>query len=132
MKRYQLMGISIVIGAILAVSSMNNQEAYATDVDEIMSKMTKIDERLSNLKNIDKGINTSTLGKVSFEVSQAKTLLLEVNELNDKKGDRVNKIYEYLNNEFNTIIQKYQKDIKEYQKDNGLTIQEKKLAEKDQ
>jgi len=53
MKRYQLMGISIVIGAILAASSISYQEAHATEIDDVMMKMIEVDSKLSNLKNAD-------------------------------------------------------------------------------
>ena len=125
------MGISIVIGAILAVSSMNYQEAYATEVDEIMSKIIKIDKNISNLKSIDDtDFNKLTLGKASFEIKQIEKSLLEINELNDKNGDKVNAIYEFIKNEYNSTIEKYKKEVKTYEKENGLTVEEKKLAEK--
>jgi len=131
MKSHNAIVFVGIIGTILAVSGMVHQEAFATDVDEIMSKIIKIDRNISNLKSIDDAdFNKSTLGKASFEINQIEKSLLEINELNDKNGDEVNKIYEYIKNEYNSTIEKYQKEVKAYEKENGLTVEEKKLVGK--
>ncbi len=128
MKEYTLTAISLIIGAILAVSNINHQEAYATDIDELMMKMVEVDSKISNLKNLDNDFNERTIGSVSFEMKQIGESLLEINELNDRNNDKANKIYEYLKNNYSIVFEKYQKEAKEYQKENGLTMQENKLV----
>lgn len=130
MKQYTIVAISMIIGSILVGSSMMNQEASATEIDTFLEKMIEIDNKLANLKNIDSEFSTSKLAKASFEIKQVEKLLVEINDKNDKNGDNVNAIYDLLKSEYGTIVQKYQKEVKQYQKDNGLTAQEKKLASK--
>ena len=128
MKGYHLVGISLIIGAILAVSSISYQEAHATDIDEVMIKMIQVNSNLSNLKNADSNFNELTMGKTSFKIKQIQNSLLEINKINDRNNDNVNKIYEYLKINYDTELEKYQKNVKDYQKENGLTMQEKKLV----
>jgi len=128
MKRYQLMGISIVIGAILAASSTSYQEAHATEIDDVMMKMIEVDSKLSNLKNADGNFDESAMGKISFKIKQVQDVLLEINDVNDKDNDKINEIYEQLKINYIAELEKYQKDVKDYQKENGLTMQEKKLV----
>jgi len=128
MKGYHLVGISLIIGAILAVSSISYQEAHATDIDEIMIKMTEVTTNLSNLKNADSNFDELTMSKISFKIKQIQDSLLEINEVNARYDDNVNKMYEYLKINYSAELEKYQKNVKDYQKDNGLTIQERKLV----
>jgi len=128
MKGYHLVGISLIIGAILAVSSISYQEAHATDIDEVMIKMIQVNSNLSNLKNADSNFDELTMGKTSFKIKQIQDSLLEINKINDRNNDNINKIYEYLKINYSTELEKYQKNVKDYQKENGLTIQEKKLV----
>ena len=109
---------------------MINQEASATEIDGVLSKMIEIDNKLINLKNTDGEFSASKLAKASFEINQVKNLLLEINEANDKNGDKVNVIYDHLKKEYHKVIEKYQNEVKEYQKENGLTANEKKIVSK--
>ena len=111
-------------------SGMMHQEASATEIDGVLSKMIEIEDKLSNLKGYDDEISKSKLAKTAFEINQVKSLLLEINDVNDKNGDTVNKIYDHLKKEYSVVIEKYQKEVKEYQKDNGLTANEKKIVSK--
>ncbi len=122
------MGISIVIGAILAASSTSYQEAHATEIDDVMMKMIEVDSKLSNLKNADGNFDESAMGKISFKIKQVQDVLLEINDVNDKDNDKINEIYEQLKINYIAELEKYQKDVKDYQKENGLTMQEKKLV----
>jgi len=128
MKGYHLVGISLIIGAIWAVSSISYQEAHATDNDEVMIKMIEAYSKLSNLKNTDSNFDELTMGKISFKIKQIQDSLLEINEVNARYDDNVNKMYEYLKINYSTELEKYQKHVKDYQKENGLTIQEKELV----
>src|SRR3989338_1650126 len=119
MKKYQLTVIYLIIVAILAVSNINHQEAHATNTDELMMKMVEVDNKLSNLKNSDTNFDEWTISSVSFEMKQVGESLLEINEANDRNNDKINEIYDYLKNNYSTVFEKYQKEAKEYQKENG-------------
>jgi len=120
--------VSVIIMTVLAVYSIDNQEVYATGTDELMVKMIQVDSKISSLENSDSSFSALTIGKASFEMNQIKKSMLEINEINDRNNDKVNKIYDYLKTNYSTLFEKYQKDVKEYQKENGLTMQEKKLV----
>ena len=128
MNTQQHIPFAVIIGAILVASGSLYQEAYATSTDDVMSMMIEANTKLTNLKNTDGDFDQMAMGKTSFEIKQIKEILLEINELNDKNGDKVNKIYGYLTSEYDTVFEKYQKDVKAYQKENGLSIQEKKIT----
>jgi len=130
MKQYSIVTILAIFGSIMVSSGMMHQEASATEIDGVLSKMIEIDDKLSNLKAHDGEISKSKLAKAAFEINQVKGLLLEINDVNDKNGDTVNKIYDHLKKEYFVVIEKYQKEVKEYQKDNGLTANEKKIVSK--
>ena len=130
MKQYSIVTILAIVGSILVGSGMINQEASATEIDGVLSKMIEIDNKLINLKNTDGEFSASKLAKASFEINQVKNLLLEINEANDKNGDKVNVIYDHLKKEYHKVIEKYQNEVKEYQKENGLTANEKKIVSK--
>ena len=128
MTESQWMLFSVIIMTVLAVYSIGSQEVYATGTDELMVKMIQVDSKISSLENSDSNFSALTIGKASFEMNQIKKTLLEINEINDRNNDKVNKIYDYLKTNYSTLFEKYQKDVKEYQKENGLTMQEKQLV----
>ena len=128
MKETHLHAISVIIGAILVASGINHQEAHATGIDDIMKKIVEADSNISYLKNSN--IDELSLGNISFKVKKIEEVLLEINEINDKNDDRLNKIYDQLKLEYKETLGKYHKDIKNHQKENGLTLNEKKLVTK--
>jgi len=128
MTETRWMLVSVIIMTVLAVYSIGNQEVYATGTDELMVKMIQVDSKISSLENSDSNFNESSISNASFKMNQIEKSLLEINEVNNGNNDKVNKIYDYLKTNYNTLFEKYQKDVKEYQKENGLTIQEKKLV----
>ena len=130
MKQYSIVAVLAIFGSIMVGSGMMHQEASATEIDGVLSKMIEIDNKLTNLKDSDSEFSKSKLAKASFEINQVKEILLEINDVNDKNGDTVNKIYDHLKKEYHAVIEKYQKQIKEYQKENGLTANEKRIASK--
>ncbi|MCH8086110.1 MAG: hypothetical protein IIC15_06820 [Thaumarchaeota archaeon] len=95
----------------MAVSSTSYQEAHATDINEVMIKMIQVNSNLSDLKNVDTNFDKLTMGKTSFKIKQIQDSLLEINKINDRNNDNVNKIYEYLKINYNTELEKYQKNV---------------------
>ena len=128
MNTQQYIPIAVIIGAILVASGAFYQEAHATSTDDVMSMMIEANTKLTNLQNTDGNFDQMSMANISFEIKQISEILLEINELNDKNGDTVNKLYGYLTNEYYSVIEKYQKDVKAYQKENGLSIQEKEIT----
>ena len=117
----------MIIGSVVVASTYARQEALAME-DSMLENMVEVDKRISELKSIDGEFNEMAMGKISFKVNQIKNELLEINNANQGNDERVDKIYEYLTNRYAEAFQKYQNDVKEYQKENGLTTQEKKLV----
>ena len=55
-------------------------------------------------------------------------MLLDINNLNYGNDEYINTMYKHLSNDCAKVFNEYKKEIKEYQKEKGLTIQEKKLV----
>jgi hypothetical protein len=90
--------------------------------------MIQVDKKLSELNNNNSELDELTMSKISFKINQIKNTLVEINNGNDGNNEKINDIYSHLSNNFFKAFDKYQNEIKEYQKENGLTIQEKKLV----
>lgn len=129
MTEKHLLLLSGIIMTVLAVYSIDHQEVYATGIDELMLKMIEVDSKLSSLENSDNDFNELTISKTSFQMNQIKKSLLEINEMNERNDYKVNQIYEYLKINYDVVFDKFQEGVKVYQKENGLTMQEKKLVE---
>ena len=125
MKTYQSIAILAIIGSIMAVSIMDEQEAYA---DEMLFKMMEINEKLTKLQNSDSELDQMSIAKSAFQMKQIKNGLLEINEMNGGEDERYEKFYEYLKDNYQSAFEKYEKDVKEYSKENGLSASEKKLV----
>ena len=123
MKTQRTIAILAIIGSIMAVTGMANQEAHA-DSEDMMTKMIDVNNRLNELKNNEREL---PLSKISFEMKQITKKLLEINDINDGNDERDNKIYAHLKENYQIVFENYQKDVKQHQKENGLSITEKKL-----
>jgi hypothetical protein len=130
MKYLQSIAFALIIGSIVVASAYGHQEVLAMKDGTIMEKMIEVDKKLSDLDNFDSEFNELTMSKVSFNINQIKNIMLDINNANEGNDANVDKIYEHLSNNYAKAFEKYQKDIKEYQKENGLTVQEKKLVSK--
>ncbi len=113
----------------MAVTGMSEQEAYAQD-DKMLFKMMEVNEKLIKLQNSEGDIDTSSLAKSAFQLKQIKNDLLEINEMNNGNDERLNKIYSYLKDSYQTAFEDIKKDVKQYSKENGLSASEKKLVSK--
>ena len=130
MKYLHSIAFALIIGSILVVSAYGQQEASAMSDHTVIEKMIEVDKKLSELSSIDNEFNEITMSKISFKMNQIKNIMLEINNANDGNDVNVDKIYTHLSNNYVKVFEKYQNDVKEYQKENGLTIQEKKLVSK--
>ena len=128
MKYLQSIAFALIIGSIMVASAYGHQEASAMKDHTIIEKMIQVDEKLFELDGIDAEFNELTMSKISFKINQIKNTMLDINNANDGNDVQVDKIYEHLLNNYGDVFEKYQNDIKKYQKENGLTIQEKKLV----
>jgi len=128
MKYLQSIAFALIIGSIMAASTYNYQEALAMEDYTIIEKMIKVDKKLSDLNRENTELNELTMGKISFKINQIKNTLLEINNENDGNNEKIDEIYTYLSKNHAKTFDKYQNDIKKYQNENGLTIQEKKLV----
>ena len=130
MKQRYVTALAVIMGSILVFSGTGIEYAYADHDDKMIQKMIKIDNRLSNLQEMDEKFEEISLGNVSFEIKQINKSLLEINQENDEYDDRVNNAYDYLKSKYIKVIKQYQDSVKKYQKDNGLTEGERKLVTK--
>lgn len=127
MRYLETLAFVMIIGAIVVASTYTHQEALAME-DNMLENMIEVDKKISELESIDGEFNELTMSKISFKVNQIKSELLEINNANQGYDEKTDKIYEYLADKYAEVFEKYQKDVKEYQKENGLTTQEKKLV----
>jgi hypothetical protein len=128
MKYLQTIAFALMIGSILVASTYSHQEALAMEDDKIIEKMIDANEKLSDLNSDFTQLDEITMSKISFKINQIKNILLEINNANDGNNEKVDEIYTYLSENYAKSFEKYENDIKKYQKDNGLTIQERKLV----
>ena len=117
-----------MFGAIFTISGFGSQEAFATEVDVLMEKMLLIDNKLTNMKNNNGDFNEFAMGTVSFEINQVQNLLLEINNINDRNGDESNRIYSELRIDYNSVLEEFQNDVNQYQRENGLTFSERAIV----
>ncbi len=130
MKYLQSIAFALIIGSIVVASAHGHQEALGMEDHTIIEKMIEVNKKLSELDNADTEFNELTMSKISFKINQIKNTMLEINNANDGNDVNVDKIYTYLSNNYAKVFEKYQNDVKEYEQENGLTIQEKKLVSK--
>jgi hypothetical protein len=130
MKYLQTIAFVLIIGSIVVASAYGQQEVSAMEDITIIEKMIEVDKKLYELDDVDNEFNELTMSKISFKINQIKNTMLEINNANDGNSVNVDKIYTHLSNNYAEVFEKYQNDVKKYQKENGLTIQEKKLVSK--
>jgi hypothetical protein len=130
MKYLQTIAFVLIIGSIVVASAYGQQEVSAMEDITIIEKMIEVDKKLYELDDVDNEFNELTMSKISFKINQIKNTMLEINNANDGNSVNVDKIYTHLSNNYVKVFEKYQNDVKKYQKENGLTIQEKKLVSK--
>jgi hypothetical protein len=128
MKYLQSIAFALIIGSIVAASTYSYQEASAMEDYPIIEKMIEVDKKLSDLNSMNAELNELSMSKISFKINQIKNMLLEINNANDGNNEKIDTAYTYLSNNYVKAFDKYHNNIKKYQNENGLTIQEKKLV----
>lgn len=126
MKTHRLVVNTVLIGTVLALSCLGISNAYGENYDSIMKKMSEIDTKLSELNESDKKLDELSISKAAFQFNEIKESMLEINDLNKGQSETIDNVYEYIKNEYISTIKNYENKINQYQKDNGLTLLEKK------
>lgn len=128
MKSLRSLTIVAGIGTIVALGLMGIQlnHAYAEE-DSTILKLYEISKEISILQDDTKNFDINKIGSQTFKFKTIGNSLLEVQQ-SEIDDEDVLKVIDHLTQQYLGTFNEYKGLVKEYQKNNGLTLQKRQIV----